>query len=160
MTEVLSNALIFVKTNWISAPEYRAAPYYLKSCVKITFSPDRCRSLSDSGKRPAAESADTTLMLPHTPDVLVRKTAWWPRPESNGHVPLGTTDFKSVASTCSATGPLRAAFHRHHSAHSQIKAAANCGARIEASSALDWRHEPSHSCYQVRQPHSLVVVSR
>ena len=30
---------------------------------------------------------------------------WWPRTESNGHVPLGTTDFKSVASTNSATGP-------------------------------------------------------
>jgi hypothetical protein len=23
---------------------------------------------------------------------------WWPRPESNGHVPFGTTDFKSGAS--------------------------------------------------------------
>src|SRR6185437_1726246 len=30
---------------------------------------------------------------------------WWPRPESNGHVPFGTTDFKSGASNSSATGP-------------------------------------------------------
>ena len=30
---------------------------------------------------------------------------WWPRTESNGHVPFGTTDFKSGASTSSATGP-------------------------------------------------------
>ena len=38
-----------------------------------------------------------------------RMTAWWPRPDSNGHVPFGTTDFKSGASTNSATGPRRRA---------------------------------------------------
>jgi hypothetical protein len=31
--------------------------------------------------------------------------AWWPRSDSNGHAPSGATDFKSVASTGSATGP-------------------------------------------------------
>src|SRR5579872_990350 len=32
---------------------------------------------------------------------------WWPRSESNRYVPFGTTDFKSGASTSSATGPAK-----------------------------------------------------
>jgi hypothetical protein len=38
---------------------------------------------------------------------IERSERWWPRTDSNGHVPFGTTDFKSGASTSSATGPLR-----------------------------------------------------
>ena len=30
---------------------------------------------------------------------LLRSVGWWPRTESNGHVPFGTTDFKSNQST-------------------------------------------------------------
>lgn len=142
MTETLSIALIFVKANWISALEYRDSPYHRESYVKIIFPPDRCRFLSGSGRRPAAESADTTLMPPRAPDALMRKTAWWPRPESNGHVPLGTTDFKSVASTCSATGPWCAAFHGHHlrTAKSRPRQTAAHGLRRQARFVTSQSH--------------------
>ena len=61
------------------------------------------------------------------PPKSAQHEGWWPRPESNGHVPFGTTDFKSVASTSSATGPMR---------NFVIQAESQAGVSVKARRAL------------------------
>ena len=63
---------------------------------------------------------------------------WWPRSDSNGHVPFGTTDFKSGASTNSATGPF--------GCHQILRAGPMCKWRAQTRSGR--RHFPERT--QVR----------
>ena len=67
-------------------------------------------------QKPSANAPVDALALgfnsPPSPFGLRRATftrfaseGWWPRLDLNQHIPFGTTDFKSGASTNSATGP-------------------------------------------------------